>query len=212
MFHTHTHTHTHSHTIFPIASVTSIIIKWCLIASRHLNPLRTNSARHPDSRCHRTLLGDELWGRAPSPFPFYCLVLHRLKRPSVNWGPDKRHIRPANCLVNKHGPRGSGRRRRDPPIPVNADAAAAATGHRQTRTHGIFGKKQDKKKFDGLMRSASTLPVRSRLDHAAICGRQRTKGGILTSQMAITASVEEHNAPAVTSLFCISVRDDLNTV
>ena len=40
------HTLGHIHTLFfPIASVTSIIIKWCLIASRHLNPRRTNSAR-----------------------------------------------------------------------------------------------------------------------------------------------------------------------
>lgn len=39
--------HTMKRTIFPIASVTSIIIKWCLIASRHLNSSRgtaTNSA------------------------------------------------------------------------------------------------------------------------------------------------------------------------
>lgn len=32
-------------TIFPIASVTSIIIIWRLIASRHLNPLCANSAQ-----------------------------------------------------------------------------------------------------------------------------------------------------------------------
>lgn len=101
-----THADTHTCAVFPIASVTSIIIKWCLIASRHLNPLWTNSGSAPDSRCHCTLLGTSYGTEHRSHFHFttsyftgwrdrvstvvlittkYCLLIAWLTN-SASWG------------------------------------------------------------------------------------------------------------------------------